>query len=120
MLPPPEALPQVLPTDRLLVSGKPVPELRAQLRRIPTVRNAITVVVLWAELIALVVAAAWIGHPLGYLAAFILMGSMHARFAILGHEAAHRLLFPNKRANDLVGKWLLAYPAWVPFDLYRR
>ena len=47
-------------------------------------------------------------------------GRGFARFAILGHEAAHRLLFPNKRVNDFVGRWLLAYPAFVPFDLYRR
>ena len=38
----------------------------------------------------------------------------------LGHEAAHKLLFTNKKYNDLVGKWLVAYPAFVPFSLYRR
>jgi fatty acid desaturase len=36
------------------------------------------------------------------------------------HEAAHKLLFTNKRANDFVGKWLIAYPAFVPISLYRR
>jgi fatty acid desaturase len=48
------------------------------------------------------------------------MGAVFARLLILGHEAAHRLLFRNRRANDLVGKWLLDYPGLVPFDLYRR
>ena len=51
---------------------------------------------------------------------FLLMGRAFALYAILGHEAAHRLLFSNRRANDLVGQWGLAYPAFVPFDLYRR
>ena len=64
--------------------------------------------------------AVWIGHPLVWLAVLVLFGSFHARVAILGHEAAHRLLFPNKRVNDFVGKWLLSYPGFVPFDLYRR
>jgi hypothetical protein len=45
---------------------------------------------------------------------------MFARLAILGHEAAHRLLFRSRSANDLVGRWLLDYPAFVPFDVYRR
>jgi fatty acid desaturase len=48
------------------------------------------------------------------------MGPLHARFAILMHEASHRLLFTKKRVNDFVGKWLLAYPAMVPIGLYRR
>ena len=55
-----------------------------------------------------------------WLAVLVLFGSFHARVAILGHEAAHRLLFPNKKVNDFVGKWLLSYPGFVPFDLYRR
>ena len=55
-----------------------------------------------------------------WVVTFLLMGRAFALYAILGHEAAHRLLFSNRRANDLVGKWGLAYPAFVPFDLYRR
>ena len=62
----------------------------------------------------------WLGNPLAYLAAFILMGPMYARFAILMHEAAHKLLFTNKRANDWVGTWLIAYPTWTPISIYRR
>ena len=120
MLPSAENLPDVLPTDRLLASGKPVPEIRAELRRIATFRNAVTVVLVWAEIVAVLAAAVWIGNPFVWLAVLVLFGSFHARIAILGHEAAHRLLFPNKKVNDVVGKWLLSYPGFVPFDLYRR
>jgi len=120
MVPGPEALPQVLPTDRLLASGKAVPEVRAELRHIAGVRNAFTVAGLWLVIVALWAAAVWVDHPVGYAALFILMGPMFARLAILGHEAAHRLLFRNRTANDLVGRWLLDYPAFVPFDVYRR
>jgi fatty acid desaturase len=38
----------------------------------------------------------------------------------LMHEAAHRLLFRNRRVNDWVGRWLLGFPAFTPIDLYRR
>src|ERR1700752_3419688 len=105
MLPSAENLPDVLPTDRLLASGKPVPELRAELRKIATFRNVITVVMVWAEIAALLALAGWIPNPPVWLAGLLGPGRFHARVAILGHEAAHRLLFPNKRANDFVGKW---------------
>lgn len=120
MVPPPEALPDALPTDRLNETGKPLPAVREPLRRIASWRNAWTVAALWLEMAALFALAVWVDHPLGYAALFVLMGPMFARLAILGHEAAHRLLFRDRRANDLVGRWLLDYPAFVPFDVYRR
>ena len=119
-MPSADALPEVLPTERLTVSGKAVPEVRAELREIAGARNALTVAGLWAAIVALWAAAVWLHHPLGYAALFVLMGPMFARLAILGHEAAHRLLFRNRTANDLVGRWVLDYPAFVPFDIYRR
>jgi fatty acid desaturase len=36
------------------------------------------------------------------------------------HEAAHRLLFRNRKINDFVGRWLLGFPSFTPIDLYRR
>ena len=120
MVPAVAALPDVLPTERLTRSGKAVTELRADLRRINSWGNAWSVVSLWGVIAGLWAAAVWVNHPLGYLALFVLMGPMFARLAILGHEAAHRLLFRNRRANDLVGRWVLDYPAFVPFDIYRR
>jgi len=120
MLPPDELLAHVLPTDRLTATGLPVPELRADLRRIADVRNVGTVLATWGQALGTIGLAIWIDHPLGYLAAFLLMGPAFARFAILGHEAAHKLLFTNKRWNDAVGRWLIAYPAFIPLDAYRR
>jgi fatty acid desaturase len=120
MLPDPEVLPDVLPTDRLLANGKAVPELRNELRQIADLRNAITVVMVWAQIVAILALAVWIANPFAWAAVVIVFGAYHARVAILGHEAAHRLLFSNKRVNDIVGKWLLSYPGFVPFDLYRR
>ena len=51
---------------------------------------------------------------------FLLMGRAFAQFASLMHEAAHRLLFADKRTNDWVGRWLLGYPAFTSTDAYRR
>ena len=120
MVPPAELLTDVLPTERLTASGMAVPEVRAELRRIRDLRNVGTVVATWAQALGTIGLAVWIGHPLAYAAAFLLMGPAFARFAILGHEAAHKLLFTNKRWNDVVGRWLVAYPSFVPLDGYRR
>lgn len=120
MVPPPERLPDVLPTDRLTATGMPVPEIRAELRKIDDLRNAGQVVLAWAQALVTIGVAVWLHHPLAYLAAIVLMGPAHARFAIIGHEAAHKLLFTNKRVNDVVGRWLVAYPAFVPLEAYRR
>lgn len=120
MVPPAEALPDVLPTERLLAGGMPVPALRAELRKIADLRNVGSVMLAWAQALGTVAGAVWLGHPLAYVAAFVLMGPVHARFASLGHEAAHKLLFTNKRANDFVGRRLLSYPALFAFEPYRR
>ena len=131
MVPHERVLPDVLPTDRLGPTGMPVPELRAALRRIDDVRNAGSVLLCWAQAVgtiaATVAAASWAGRHVGptatvaaSLLGIVFMGPVFARLAILGHEAAHKLLFTNKRANDLVGAWLLSSPAFVPFRLYRR
>jgi fatty acid desaturase len=118
----PEArlLPDVLPTERLSASGRPAPELRSEWRRVPDGRNALTVFLAWAQSFGVVAIAAYLDRWWVYLLAFFLMGRAFALLNILGHEAAHRLLFSNRRLNDFVGRWLLAYPAFTPFDLYRR
>jgi fatty acid desaturase len=127
MVPPLDALPHVLPTERLSDRAKPLPPLRDELRRTHGVRNACNVVGLWLQSFGLIALTCWLTPqvPLGlalvlWAATFLLMGRAFALYAILGHEAAHRLLFRDKRLNDGVGKYLVAYPAFVPFDIYRR
>lgn len=127
MVPGPDALPDVLPTDRLTASGMPVPELRAELRRIPNARNVLNVVSVWLQTFGVLALACIITPRLPLLAAiavwaltFLLIGRGYSLLSILAHEAVHRCLFSRRRANDLVGRWLLAYPAFIPFDAYRR
>ena len=120
MVPADDLLPDVLPTDRLNARAMPVRPLRDELRRIPTLRNAVTVVMALVQTFGVVIAAAVIGTWWAYVLAFLLMGRGHCLLNILGHEAAHRLLFPNRRVNDFVGRWLLAYPTFQAFTAYRR
>lgn len=120
MVPPPAVLPDVLPTDRLGPTGKPIREIRDELRAIDDLRNVGSVLLTWAHAAATIAFALYLDHPLAWAVSFVFMGAVHARMAILMHEAAHKLLFTNKRVNDAVGRWLSAYPAFVPMELYRR
>jgi fatty acid desaturase len=113
------ALPQVLPSERLLTSGKAIPAVRAELRHINDARNALTVSSLWFWVIVLAGLQRFVGWW-AWFPAFVLMTPMHVRFNILMHEAAHKLLFNNKRVNDFVGQWIVAYPAFSPIGVYRR
>lgn len=120
MLPDAALLTGFRPTERLTADARPAPPWRDELRRIPNVRNAAAVASVYAQTIGIVVTAVWLDHPLAWIAAFLLMGRAHAQFAALMHEAAHRMLFRNRRLNDWVGRWLLGFPAFTPTDLYRR
>src|SRR3954471_5982980 len=127
MVPPAEVRPDVLPSDRLNPRAKPIGALRDDLRRIPQWRNAANVVSLWVQSFGLIALMCWVTVRVPWPAAlvlwaatFLLMGRAFALYAILAHEAAHRLLFRRRRLNDTVGRWVLAYPAFVPLDIYRR
>ncbi|MGZ4755992.1 MAG: fatty acid desaturase family protein [Acidimicrobiia bacterium] len=120
MIPEPALLVAPSPESRLTEIAKPVPEWREQLRRIPSWRNALSVVVLYAMTVGIIALAVWVNHPVVWVLAFLAMGPVIARFNILMHEAAHRLLFANRRVNDFVGRWFLGFPVFAPIDLYRR
>ena len=120
LVPGPDALPDVLPTDRLNSRGMATPDWRDGLRRIPNARNAVAVLSTLAQSFGVVVVAAVVNTWWSYLLAFVLMTRGHACLNILGHEAAHRLLFSKRRPNDLVGRWVLSYPTFNAMLAYRR
>lgn len=117
--------PAAMPTpnfvgSRLRDDARPDSQWRESLRRIPNVRNAISVASMYAQTVAVIVATTWWNHPVGWLLGVLLMGRAHAQFLSLMHEAAHRLLFSKKQLNDWVGRWLIGYPAFTNTDAYRR
>lgn len=115
----PRQLPACRETARIRHDGRPTAAFREQLRRIPSWRNFGSVVWLYAQTGAVLWATvAW--GPWSWPVTFVLMGRAFAQFASLMHEAAHRLLFADKRANDLVGRWLLGFPTFTSTDAYRR
>jgi len=119
LLPGPDMLPAVLPTERLNERGMATRELRDELRKINDVGNVSTVVGALLQTFGVVALAGHLHTWWAYLVAFFLLGAGHARLNILGHEAAHRLLFTNRGANDAVGR-VLAYPSFQALMAYRR
>ena len=119
MTPDPSLLRPGRDTTLVRPDGRPQPTWRADLRRIPNARNALTIVGLYAQTIGVVAGAVWLGWW-AWPVAVVLLGRAHAQFAALMHEAAHRLLFSDRRVNDVVGRWLLGYPGFVSTDAYRR
>ena len=119
MAPPEAVLPDVLPNDRFNARGMPVRELRDELRRIPNVRNAVAVTATVFQSFGVVIAAAIVNTWWAYLVAFFLMARGHVCLNILGHEAAHRILFSNRKLNDTVGRFL-SYSSYTAMLAYRR
>ncbi len=118
-----EELPQAHVTDTIRIDGRPQPGFRDELRRIPSIRNGVSVASLYAQTAALLGLAVWapgLWRLLTWPIVFVLMGRAHAQFASLMHEAAHRLLFKNRLLNDWVGRWTLGYPGFTTTDGYRR
>ena len=99
-------------SDRLHPDGRPKGAFRASLRTVPDARNALAASGAVAFPLALVAAAVVLSHPAAWIAAFLLMPIAQNRLFILHHEAAHRVLFSNRRLNDLIGINLVG---WLTF-----
>lgn len=117
--------PTVLPVPRfentrLRGDARPEPSWREELRRIPNVRNAVSVLSVYLQTAGVMAAVVWWNHPVAWVLGVLLMGRAHAQFLSLMHESAHRLLFSRRALNDWVGRWLIGYPAFTNTDAYRR
>lgn len=119
MAPAPSMLGHQVASEKIRPDGRPTSEWRTELRKIPGLRNLLTLVLLYGQTIGIIWVAIALHNPIVYVVVFLLMGRSHAQFASLMHEAAHRLLFANKSINDFVGRWLLGYPSFVNTDGYR-
>ena len=99
-------------SDRFHPNGRPKGEFRDSLHRTSDLNNALTVAAAVLFPVAVVAAAVAIANPVGWVVAFLLMPVAQNRLFILHHEAAHRVLFSNRRVNDLVGIRLIG---WLTF-----
>lgn len=117
--------PSILPvpnfaSTRLRNDARPDASWREELRQIPNLRNATSIVSMYAQTTLVIGLTLWLNNPASWVIGVLLMGRAHAQFMSLMHEAAHRLLFSRKSINDWVGRWLIGYPAFTNTDAYRR
>ena len=117
--------PSILPVPnfantRLRNDARPDASWREELRRIPNVRNAVSIAAMYLQTALVIGLTLWLNNPASWVIGVLLMGRAHAQFMSLMHEAAHRLLFSRKSINDWVGRWLIGYPAFTNTDAYRR
>ena len=73
----------------------------------------------WALIAASMALFAWWPNPFTFLVGVMVIGGRQLGLAILMHDAAHGLLFANRRVNDGAGAWLCAYPVFTSLALYR-
>ncbi len=97
------SVPDFAGSDRFHPNARPKGEFRDSLRSTPNLNNAFTVAGAILFPVAVVAAAVAIANPVAWVVAFLLMPVAQNRLFILHHEAAHRVLFSNRRVNDLVG-----------------
>ncbi len=97
---------------RLHPDGRPKGHFRDKLCSVPNARNVLTVAVAVLFPVTVVAIAVAAAHPISWLSAFLIMPIAQNRLFILHHEAAHRVLFSNRRINDLIGINLIG---WLTF-----
>ncbi|HEX2885475.1 fatty acid desaturase family protein [Vineibacter terrae] len=101
------------PTDYLTAE-----EMRT-LRRKSDIVGALLVLHAWGLILGAMALFAWWPNPLTFVLAVMVVGARQLGLAILMHDAAHGLLFDNRRLNDWAGVWLCGVPVGASMALYR-
>jgi fatty acid desaturase len=81
--------------------------------------GALLVLHAWGLIFGSMALFVWWPNPFTFLLAVMVIGGRQLGLAILMHDAAHGLLFADRRLNDWVGSWLCAFPVFTSLSLYR-
>jgi hypothetical protein len=81
--------------------------------------GALLVLHAWVLILGSMAIFAWWPNPFTFLLGAMVIGGRQLGLAILMHDAAHGLLFADRRLNDWVGSWFCAYPVFTSLTLYR-
>jgi fatty acid desaturase len=95
------------------------PEQVQRLRVKSDVVGALLVLHAWALILGSMALFMWLPNPLTFALAVMVIGTRQLGLAILMHDAAHGLLFENRRLNEWVGTWLCAAPVFTSLQAYR-
>jgi hypothetical protein len=98
-----------------LLTAEQVQELRGKSDLV----GALLVLHAWALIFGSMALFAWWPNPVTLVLAVMVIGARQLGLAILMHDAAHGLLFADRRLNEGVGSWLCAAPVFTSLALYR-
>ena len=96
------------------------PDERRALLTVQDWRAWLSIGVDWGLVALSLALVAWAPNPLTVVVAIAVIGGRQLGFAILMHDAAHRILLRDRRWNDWVGNWLCAYPVYLDVHPYRN
>lgn len=95
-------------------------EEMTELMHVSDARAWLSILLNWALVGASFALVAVAPNPFTVVVALVVIGARQLGFAILMHDAAHRVLLRDRRWNDRIGNWLAAYPIWSDLHPYRR
>jgi fatty acid desaturase len=95
------------------------PEQVQRLRARSNLVGALLVLHAWALIFGSMALFVWWPNPFTFLLGVMVIGTRQLGLAILMHDAAHGLLFADRRLNEWVGSWLCAAPVFTSLQLYR-
>ncbi|HYC63448.1 MAG TPA: fatty acid desaturase family protein [Reyranellaceae bacterium] len=81
--------------------------------------GALLILHAWTLIFGAMALFVWWPNPFTFLLAVMVIGARQLGLAILMHDAAHGLLFENRKLNEWVTTWLCAAPVITSLQLYR-
>jgi fatty acid desaturase len=78
------------------------------------------IVVEWLGIAAAIVLCEYLWHPALYVLAVLWIGARQHALTVLGHDAAHFRLFPDRKWNDWIGNAAVMWPVFLAADGYRH
>jgi fatty acid desaturase len=74
----------------------------------------------WASILAAIGLSVTVRHPLVYAAAVVWIGARQHALTVLGHDAAHYRLLPDRRWNDWVANLATQWPMFLTVEGFRH
>ena len=105
----------MVPKPSELLTPQQVQDLRGKSNFV----GALLVLHAWALIFSSMALFVWWPNPFTFLLAVMVIGARQLGLAILMHDAAHGLLFADRRLNEWVATWLCAAPVFTSLQRYR-
>jgi fatty acid desaturase len=93
---------------------------RSKIVKRSDLRSALVIVLHFAFVLLPLYCAAYSGPSLLWLACWVWFGLSMQALLNLMHETAHLNVFKSRRANELLGRWVLGPMMFTDFDRYRE